>query len=196
MEIIRPQSNQPMPEHAKIVFKGKIFDVYQWEQEMFDGTTVTFEKIKRPDTVVVFPVLDDGRILLADQEQPGEVPYISAFGGRVNQGEDILEAAKRELFEETGYEAGELILWKAQQVEPKIDRVFFIFIGKKLVKTGTGGMESSGEKISFKPVTFDELLLLGLDQKFGEKEVVFDLLEAQINPAKRKELEDLFKPIV
>lgn len=33
MNIERPKSNQQMPEDAKLVFKGEVFDVYQWEQE-------------------------------------------------------------------------------------------------------------------------------------------------------------------
>ena len=35
-----------VPKQAKRVFKGVIFDVYQWEQEMFDGTKEIFEKLK------------------------------------------------------------------------------------------------------------------------------------------------------
>lgn len=60
------------------MFKGVIFDVYQWEQEMFDGTTQTFEKLKRPDTIMVIPVTEDGKIILTEQEQPGKKPFISA----------------------------------------------------------------------------------------------------------------------
>ena len=70
MKIKRPVSNQPIPKHAKRVFKGVIFDVYQWKQKMYDGSFKTFEKIKRPDTVIVFPVLDNGKILLTKQSQP------------------------------------------------------------------------------------------------------------------------------
>src|SRR3989344_6006543 len=102
-----------IPPQAKRVFKGVIFDVYQWEQKMFDGTTTTFEKLKRPDTVVVFPILPDGRILLTEQEQPGKQLFIGATGGRVDENEDILESAKRELLEESGYKAEEYVLWDA-----------------------------------------------------------------------------------
>ena len=105
MNIERPKSKQPIPDHAKVVFKGVMFDVYQWEQELFDGSKTTFEKLKRPDTVVTFPILPDGKILLTKQEQSGKEPFIGATGGRVDEGEDILDAAKRELMEETGYEA-------------------------------------------------------------------------------------------
>ena len=52
----------------------------QWEQELFDGTMTTFEKLTRPDTVVVFPTLPDGKILLTEQEQPGKEPFVGAAG--------------------------------------------------------------------------------------------------------------------
>ena len=46
MEIQRPKSKQPIPENAKRVFKGIIFDVYQWEQELYNGSKAVFEKLK------------------------------------------------------------------------------------------------------------------------------------------------------
>ena len=36
-----------IPKNATKVFSGKTFDVYQWEQEMFDGSKKIFEKLKR-----------------------------------------------------------------------------------------------------------------------------------------------------
>jgi hypothetical protein len=47
MTIDRPISKQPIPNHARIVFHGQLFDVYQWEQKLFNGKTAIFEKIKR-----------------------------------------------------------------------------------------------------------------------------------------------------
>jgi hypothetical protein len=85
------------PPHAKRVFEGVIFDVYQWEQELYDGRTVMFERLVRPDTVTVYGVLPDGKILLAEQEQPGKPAFVGPTGGRVDPGEDALTAAKREL---------------------------------------------------------------------------------------------------
>ena len=43
---------QQLPKNAKRVFKGKIFDVYQWDQKMFDNSVEIFEKMKRTDTNV------------------------------------------------------------------------------------------------------------------------------------------------
>ena len=70
MKIIKPISKQPIPESAKKVFTGKLFDVYQWEQELFDGSTTTFEKVKTKDIVSIIPVTTDGKIMICKQKQP------------------------------------------------------------------------------------------------------------------------------
>jgi len=195
MNIIRPASKQPIPDNAKKVFNGVLFDVYQWEQEMFDGTTAIFEKLKRPDTVVVFPVTDDGKIILTKQEQPGKEPFIGAAGGRVDEGEDILTAAKRELLEETGYEALEFVLWDARHPTSKIDWVVYTFIAKGIKKISDLNLDA-GEKIILYPVNFDEFIEVGVGEKFSEKEIVSRLYEAKLDPIKKEELRGLFDPKV
>ena len=193
MEINRPKSKQPIPDNAKKVFSGVLFDVYQWEQELFDGTKTLFEKLKRPDTVVVFPVLDDGKIILTEQEQPGKEPFIGATGGRIDNGEDILEAAKRELLEESGYEASEFILWDAQHPTSKIDWVVYTFIAKGLKKVADMNLDA-GEKINLKLVNVDEFIEIAINKNFVEKEIIPKLYEAKLHPEKREELKKLFNP--
>ena len=56
-----------IPEHAKKVFEGVLFDVYQWEQECFDGSHATFEAVERLGSVNVIPVVGD-KILINDEE--------------------------------------------------------------------------------------------------------------------------------
>jgi ADP-ribose pyrophosphatase len=196
MNIIRPKSKQPIPEHAKHVFKGVMFDVYQWEQEMFDGSKKTFEKLKRPDTVVVFPVLDDGRILIAKEEQPGKAPFLGALGGRSDEGEDPLSAVKRELLEESGYEAQEFILVDARHASSKIDWVIYTFIAKGLKKVAEMDLDG-GEKIKLMAVTLDELINIITDKNtdFGDKEMLSKFYEAKYDSKKKEELRVLFKPL-
>ena len=193
MEINRPKSKQPIPDNAKKVFGGVLFDVYQWEQELFDGTKTLFEKLKRPDTVVVFPVLDDGKIILTEQEQPGKEPFIGATGGRVDEGEDILEAAKRELLEESGYEASEFVLWDAQHPTSKIDWVVYTFIAKGLKKVADMNLDA-GEKINLKLVNLEEFIEIAINKNFVEKEIIPKLYEAKLYPEKKEELKKLFNP--
>jgi ADP-ribose pyrophosphatase len=183
----KPKSKQPLPDKARKVFEGVIFDVYQWEQEMFDGSTETFEKLKRPDTVIVFPVLDNGKIILTKQEQPGKEPFIGAAGGRVDKGEGILASAKRELLEESGYKAGEFVLWKAIQPISKIEWSVYVFIARNLKKVADLKLDA-GEKIELMPVDFDEFLQIALQPNFYEQEVYRDVVEAMLDPEKKNEL--------
>ncbi len=195
MKLERPTTKQNIPPHAKLVFKGVIFDVYQWEQEMYNGTIATFERLKRPDTVVVFPVLPNGKIIITEQEQPGSGPFIGATGGRVDEGEDILEAAKRELLEESGYIAEEFILWDAKQPIGKIEWTVWTFVAKKIKKVANQSLDG-GEKIRLLEVTLDELIDIPAKKNihFAEQEIVLNLMEAKLNPQKRKEMEALFAP--
>lgn len=193
MEIKRPRSKQPIPDNAREVFHGVLFDVYQWEQEMFDGTKATFEKLRRPDTVVVFPILDDGRVLLTEQEQPGKEPFMGTAGGRIDESESVLDAARRELREETGYEASQFILWDAQHPTSKIDWVIYTFVAKGLKKVSDLDLDA-GEKIILRPVTFDEFLDVAIDRNFAEKEIVPRIYEARLDPEKMEELKKLFDP--
>jgi len=196
MEIQRPKSKQPIPEHAHLAFKGILFDVYQWEQELYDGRKVTFEKLKRPDTVLIFPVLPDGKIILAEQEQPGKDLFVGAFGGRVEEGEDILTGAKRELLEESGYEAEEYVLWHAVQPSGKIEWAVYVFIAKGLKKVAELNLDG-GEKIKAMTVTLEELIEAATKDHdvFVDKEVLVKFFEAKLKTEKKKELEELFKPI-
>lgn len=191
MNITRPTSNQPLPSNARCVFKGQLFDVYQWEQQLYDGRTVIFEKLKRPDTVAVFGILDDGRILLSEQEQPGKAPYTGALGGRIDEGEAPLDAAKRELREEGGYEASEFILIDARQPASKIDWAVYTFIAKGLRKVSAPELDG-GEKINLRPVTFEEFLVIASNRDFSEKEMSLCVLEARCDPEKMLTLKRTF----
>ena len=69
MKKIVPSNAVLIPRHAKRVFKGEIFEVYQWPQEMFDGSIKTFEMVRRPDTVATIAVIED-KIIVLEEEQP------------------------------------------------------------------------------------------------------------------------------
>lgn len=167
MGVIRPKSKQIRPADARKVFSGEIFDVYQWEQQMFDGSTATFEQLARPDTVEVIAVLENGKILIVEEEQPGKPPFLSLPGGRLNVDETPEDAALRELKEETGYIADSVDLWEATQPVGKIDWAVFTFIARGVKKGGEANLDA-GEKITQSEVTFDEFLQIAREGKLWD----------------------------
>ena len=71
-----------------------------------DGSIFTREVVLHPGAVAIFPLLHDGRILLVRQyRHPVGATLWEIPAGRLEQGEKALACAKRELLEETGYEA-------------------------------------------------------------------------------------------
>ena len=191
MKIIRPESNQPIPESAKRVYKGQIFEVYEWPQKLFDGSVETFEKIKRPDTVGVIPITDEGKILLAEQEQPGTVPFVGLISGRMEEGEDPLTTIKREFLEEAGYEAREYKLWIAEQLTNKIDWAAYIFIANGLKRVSEPNLDS-GEKSKLLEVGFDEFIKLTAQDNFRDFGMIRELYKIINKPSGLDSLKKLF----
>jgi len=90
-----------IPEAAEKVFSGITFDMYHWPQVLYDGTTTTFEMIKRHDAASIVAIKGD-KIVMLKQEQPLRPEYWSVPAGHIEPGEEPHAAAVRELAEETG----------------------------------------------------------------------------------------------
>lgn len=143
-----------IPEQAEKVFSGKIFDVYQWPQKMFDGSTATFEMLRRPDTVIFLAITGD-KIIFIREQQPGRAEYTRLPGGRVDLGEDWLTAVKRECAEEIGMTFDQWRLVNVRQPVAKIEWFVATYIATGL--TAEQAVEhDAGERITSVPMTFEE----------------------------------------
>jgi ADP-ribose pyrophosphatase len=191
MNLNRGYRKSNIPDNAKRVFEGVIFDTYQWDQKLYDGSTAVFEMLARPDTVVVFPVLTDGTILLIDDIQPARKDLLTAPAGRVEEGETPAVTAARELMEETGYQAARLDLLYAYAPLHKTDWIVHVFIGKQCQKVGEPHLDA-GEKITPHPVSFDELVELAVLGKYSSDNFSEFILRTKLNPEKMAELKTKF----
>lgn len=154
MKKILPPSPILVPDNAKLVFKGEIFNVYQWSQKMFDGSEATFELLRRSDTVQVIAVKGD-KIILVDDEQPDRASRIHFPGGRVDKDDESWEAsARRELLEETGLSFRQWRLVYVQQPIPKVEWFVPWFIACDLESEVPQKLDN-GEKIKVLLKDFD-----------------------------------------
>ncbi|MGC9599406.1 MAG: NUDIX hydrolase [Minisyncoccia bacterium] len=182
-----------LPPNARLVFKGVIFEVWQWEQKMFDGTTEIFEKIWRPPTVEVIATVGD-KILIEEQDQPDRPHNINFPGGRADKGDAPLAEAKRELLEETGYESADWQLFMQHASDGKVIQDGHFFIARNCKKTKEPHLDP-GEKIATKLVTFDELIALADEPRFWIfPEFIYYLLRLRLDPAKKQEFKALLFP--
>jgi ADP-ribose pyrophosphatase len=151
-----------IPAQASRLYQGVIFDVYQWPQTLFDGSTATFEMLRRPDTVVVIPVIEDHIILLED-EQPNRGPIITLPGGRVESAdESTLAAVKRELREETGYLFERWQLVDVIQPQRKIEWFVHVYVASGACEQ-VDPQSDSGERITVQSLPFDDVKRLAAD---------------------------------
>jgi ADP-ribose pyrophosphatase len=166
-----------IPTNAQRVFSGIIFDVYQWKQELYDGSKAMFEMVKRPDTVQIIATTGEN-IIIINEEQPGQRRGLSFLGGRVDPGEDALTAAKRELLEEAGMEAQTWELYATYMPLTKMDWTIYYYVARECTKIQEPHLEP-GERITPKEVSFEQFIDLITGPGYDGRELATDILRAQ-----------------
>jgi ADP-ribose pyrophosphatase len=181
-----------IPDHSKLVFKGILHDVYQWDQELYDGSIGVYEAIHRRDAVTIVAITPDNRILLNYEEQPAHTPFIALPGGNTEEGHSLLDNAKRELKEETGYESDTWEPWFTSDVfaSAKVEWNNYFYIARNVEKTSEPHLDP-GEKIEVRYITYEEFLELGNNPAFRNKDLIPILEKANADPEERKKLEQL-----
>lgn len=102
-------AKEPQVLSSQIVYEGKVFGIRRDELIEPTGVRTTREMITHPGSVVVLPVLADGRVLLIQQYRYAARQYLwELVAGRMDGGETPEQGAARELKEETGYSAKKL----------------------------------------------------------------------------------------
>ena len=93
---------------GEVVYDGGFLKVARDQVTLPNGAVTSREYIRHPGAVVVLAILDDGSVLLERQfRYPMRKVFIELPAGKIDQGEDLLACAKRELQEETGYTAAD-----------------------------------------------------------------------------------------
>jgi ADP-ribose pyrophosphatase len=101
------------------LYEGKLVKLYKDTVELPDGQRAYREIVKHPGAVAMVPLLPDGRVLLVRQYRTAAQRVLLEIpAGTLEPGEDPLEAAARELQEETGYRPGKLVRLGAEYTAP------------------------------------------------------------------------------
>lgn len=96
---------------SRIVARSRLFCVEELDLEFSNGVKTRYERLKSTGfgAVLIVPMSDPDTVLMIREYAAGTERYELALPkGRMEHGEDILEAANREIQEETGHGARRL----------------------------------------------------------------------------------------
>jgi len=114
-------AKKPQILNVKTVAKTRLFQVEALDLEFSNGVAVQYERLKTSSSgaVLAVPMIDDETVLLIREYAAGVDRYELALPkGRIEQDEDVLVAANREMMEEVGYGAKQLTLLKTLTSAP------------------------------------------------------------------------------
>jgi ADP-ribose pyrophosphatase len=122
---------------SKEIADCRVFRVREDFCERDDGRKSSFFVIENPDWVNVIALNKNGEVVLIEQFRHGSEEIILELpGGIIDDGEEPLEAARRELLEETGFSSDNFVLLGKTHPNPAIqNNVIYHFLATNCEET-------------------------------------------------------------
>jgi ADP-ribose pyrophosphatase len=160
----------------ELVFNGNHIQVRVDKVLETSGKVFSKEIVVHPGAVCVVPLLDNGDVVLVRQYRYAAGQHLLELcAGGLNPGEDPLEAARRELEEETGYLASKLIERARFWTTPGFTTEFmYLYEATGLTKTQTNPDED--EVIEIEVATQAEALRMVDDGRIQDAKSIIGLL--------------------
>ncbi len=159
-------------------FQGKIVNVRIEDVELENGQTAYREFVEHPGGVGIVAITPNNKMLLVKQFRKAvECETIEIPAGKLERGEDPLRCGMRELEEETGYKAKELISLGFLYPSPGFtDEKTYIYLAKDLYKGKINPDED--EFLDILEISIDEIHKKILNNEINDAKTVIGFYKA------------------
>jgi len=90
----------------QIIHRGRVYNLIRENVTLDNGVITDMEFVEHPGATAIIPMLNESRIILLKQYRHALRKYIWEIpAGTIDPQESVINCAKRELIEETGYSA-------------------------------------------------------------------------------------------
>lgn len=92
-------------------YKSRYMSVFDDRVVLPNGREMTYSRVELKDFVTILPLVPEKKIVMIEiYRYPANQMSLEIPSGYIENGEDLMDCARRELIEETGYRAGTLRL--------------------------------------------------------------------------------------
>jgi ADP-ribose pyrophosphatase len=116
------------------IYRGRHFSFVTEDLTLPNGRRTEMGMVRHPGSIGVVPLFDDGSVLMEHQYRHCVGDYLLEIpAGTLESGESPPDCARRELAEETGYTAAEIIPFGRTHILPAYsDEVIHLFLARRL----------------------------------------------------------------
>lgn len=135
-----------------------VFDVTEQAEVSATGIKGDYIAMEAHDWTIIIPEIGGDFILVRQWRHASECMSLEFPGGVVDRGEEPMEAARRELLEETGFKAGEIVHLGSCYPNPALFKNrFHVFLARDLKPTGEQALDDD-ELLTYERVPKEEVL--------------------------------------
>lgn len=159
--------------NRELVYHGSIVDFYKDTVQVPNGNVVAWDFIAHKGAAAVIPVREDGKLLMVRQFRNALDRYTVEIpaGGLNGADEPTLDAAARELEEETGYRSENLeLLITIRTTVAFCNEKIDIYVAKNLIKSKQNLDED--EFINVEAYTVEELSRMILEGEIEDSKTI------------------------